>query len=458
MLQALPYHPDSTALFAAIAERPWSMFLDSGRPESEHGRYDIIVADPVVTITTKDGVTQISTSEDRVESTDNPLDLIRSTLGEINESYPLPFSGGALGYAAYGLANHLPCNPKVSCNDAGMPEMCFGIYDWAFVADHREQKSWLVKSSKCDLDSKRWEELIELFSNPQSGHTTGSFRVTGSIQPNITLQDYAEAFKQIKQYIYDGDCYQVNFAQRFSVGCQGDPWMAYKNLRRINPSPFSAYINTPYGQVLSSSPERFLQVTDGHVETKPIKGTRPRSNNIEEDKTLLDELKSSKKDRAENLMIVDLLRNDLGKSCSPGSIDVPELFKVESFPKVHHLVSTITGELSAENDAISLLSGCFPGGSITGAPKYRAMEIIEELEPDPRGIYCGSIGYIGYDGNMDTNIAIRTMIHRDGQIHFSAGGGIVYDSDMESEYQETLDKVSAMFEMLEGGLSSQEQT
>jgi para-aminobenzoate synthetase component 1 len=165
-------------------------------------------------------------------------------------------------------------------------------------------------------------------------------------------------------------------------------------------------------------------------------------------------LQHSNKDQAENLMIVDLLRNDLGKSCIPGTIDVPELFKVESFPKVHHLVSTITGELPEGKDAISLLSGCFPGGSITGAPKYRAMEIIEELEPDPRGIYCGSIGYIGSDGNMDTNIAIRTMIHRNGQINFSAGGGIVSDSDMESEYQESLDKVSAMFEMLDNQLGT----
>jgi para-aminobenzoate synthetase component 1 len=361
----------------------------------------------------------------------------------------LPFIGGAMGYAAYGLARHLPCLPDISHDTADMPEMCFGIYDWAFIADHKEQKSWLVRNSKCELEQKCWDELIELFSKPQTSLMEAPFGITGSIQSNLTIQQYAAAFEQIQNYIYEGDCYQVNFAQRFSVKCQGDPWSAYKNLRRINPSPFSAYINTPYGQVLSSSPERFLHVKDGQVETKPIKGTRPRSEDREVDKKLLDELRNSEKDRAENLMIVDLLRNDLGKSCIPGSIDAPGLFKVESFPKVHHLVSRITGELSDEHDAISLLSGCFPGGSITGAPKYRAMEIIEELEPDPRGIYCGSIGYIGYDGSMDTNIAIRTMIHRNGQMQFAAGGGIVSDSDMESEYQETLDKVSAMFEMLE---------
>ncbi len=450
MLQALPYHPDSTSLFASISDRPWSIFLDSGRPDSEYGRYDIIATDPVATITTRDGITQISTSSGIVESTDNPLDLVRSTLGKIQHSAELPFIGGAIGYAAYGLSRYLPCLPDISHDASDIPEMCFGIYDWAFVADHVEKKSWLVRNSKCAMDQNRWDELIELFSKEQTDLRESSFAITGSIESNLTIQQYAAAFEKIQKYIYDGDCYQVNFAQRFSVECQGDPWRAYENLRRINPSPYGAYLNTPYGQVLSSSPERFLQLKDNHVETKPIKGTRPRSEDQERDKQLFDELQNSVKDRAENLMIVDLLRNDLGKSCIPGTIDVPGLFTVESFPKVHHLVSTVTGELSDGHDAISLLSGCFPGGSITGAPKYRSMEIIEELEPDPRGIYCGSIGYIGYDGNMDTNIAIRTMFHRDGQIQFAAGGGIVSDSDMESEYQETLDKVSAMFEMLEG--------
>jgi para-aminobenzoate synthetase component 1 len=447
MLLALPYYSDSTSLFAAIADQPWSMFLDSGRPDSDHGRYDIIATDPVATITTRNGITHTVTSSGTVESKDNPLDIIRSTLGSLDESGALPFIGGAIGYAAYGLARNLPCLPKISHDSSDMPEMCFGIYGWAFVADHKEKKSWLIRSGKCEMEQERWDELVNIFSRPQQ-QSTKPFSITGPIESNLTIQQYADSFGRIQKYIHDGDCYQVNYAQRFSVECQGDPWSAYLNLRKINPSPFSAYINTPYGQILSSSPERFLRVKDNHVETKPIKGTRPRSAEPERDLELQAELEISKKDRAENVMIVDLLRNDLGKSCIPGSISVPELFKIESFPKVHHLVSTVVGELSAENDALSLLSGCFPGGSITGAPKYRAMEIIEELEPDPRGVYCGSIGYVGYDGNMDSNIAIRTMIHREGQIQFSAGGGIVYDSEMESEYQETLDKVSAMFEML----------
>lgn len=453
MLQALPYYPDSTHLFSTIAGQPWSVFLDSGRPDSDHGRYDIIATDPVATIVSRDGLSTLSTSAGISESAENPFELIRKSLGTIQDGGHLPFRGGAIGYAAYGVANYLPCLPHISHNPIGMPDMCFGIYDWAVVVDHKEQKSWLVSDSGCDIDKERWHELVATFSEPQIDHPLTPFTITSAIESNLTVQQYADAFERIQRYIHDGDCYQVNLAQRFSVGCQGDPWQAYKKLRCINPSPFGAYMNTPYGQILSSSPERFLRVDERSVETRPIKGTRPRSQEVGVDERLRLELQNSKKDRAENLMIVDLLRNDLGKSCSPGSIEVPELFKVESFPNVHHLVSTVTGKLSKGDDALSLMSGCFPGGSITGAPKYRAMEIIDELEPVPRGIYCGSIGYIGYDGNMDTNIAIRTMIHAEGEIQFSAGGGIVSDSDMESEYQETLDKVSAMFELL--GDSSQ---
>ncbi len=448
MLQALPYHPDSSQLFTAIADRPWSAFLDSGRPNSCCGRYDVIATDPAAILVTRNGTTRISTASSVFESSDNPFDLVREILGAKQDKGPLPFMGGAIGYAAYGLARYLHTLPKISCDPADMPDMLFGVYDWAFVVDHQEKNSWLLRSSRCDLSKDGWEELIDIFSNPKSDPTNESFIITGAIQSNLTVQQYADAFKSIQRYIHDGDCYQVNFAQKFSVGCQGDPWPAYRKLRAINPSPFGAYLNTPYGQILCSSPERFLRLDEGQVETRPIKGTRPRSKDIDEDSFLIEELKNSEKDLAENLMIIDLLRNDLGKSCIPGSIYVPDLFRVESFQTVHHLVSTVTGKLSERDDAFSLLSGCFPGGSITGAPKYRAMEIIDELEPDPRGIYCGSIGYIGYDGNMDTNIAIRTMVHKDGQIQFSAGGGIVSDSDVGSEYQETLDKASAMFEVL----------
>jgi para-aminobenzoate synthetase component I len=246
-----------------------------------------------------------------------------------------------------------------------------------------------------------------------------------------------------------GDCYQINLAQRFSAAAAGDSLSAYLMLRSLSPAPYSAFLNLPQGQILCASPERFLRVQNGHVETRPIKGTRPRSSDILQDCKLIEELRSHPKDRAENLMIVDLLRNDLGKSCEPGSVRVPKLFEVESFANVHHLVSTVEGKLAKGRDALHVLRDCFPGGSVTGAPKLRAMQIIGQLEPSRRGIYCGAIGYAGFDGNMDSNIVIRTLVYADNEICCWAGGGIVADSEVAAEYQETLDKASAMLQLLQ---------
>ncbi|MEJ2528637.1 MAG: aminodeoxychorismate synthase component I [Gammaproteobacteria bacterium] len=447
--RAIPYNPDSARVFSSIADRPWSVFLDSGKPGSVQGRYDVISAEPVVTFVTRNGSTLVTGPAGDTVSTDQPFDLIREALTKYQYAPgDLPFAGGAIGYVGYGMARYLADLPCVSSDPNDMPDMCFAIYDWALVVDHQEQKSWLCRQDGNRISRQRWEELCSTLSGCQMAYPASSFRVMGAIRSSISARQYSAMFDRIQKYIHDGDCYQVNFAQKFTASCSGDPWHAYLNLREINPSPFGAYINTPYGQVLSSSPERFLRLSNRVVETNPIKGTRPRSPIPQQDHALRNELQNSAKDRAENLMIVDLLRNDLGKCCEPGSIEVPWLFRVKSFSRVHHMVSKITGRLSAGVDALSLLTDCFPGGSITGAPKYRAMEIIEELESGPRGVYCGSIGYIGFDGNMDTNIAIRTMVHQNGEIHFSAGGGIVADSTMESEYQESMDKASAMLDML----------
>jgi para-aminobenzoate synthetase component 1 len=256
-------------------------------------------------------------------------------------------------------------------------------------------------------------------------------------------------------FIQAGDCYQINLAQRFSAPAAGDPWLAYQALRIVNPAPYSAYLRTPQGVVLSASPERFLHLRDGMVETRPIKGTRARVGHPRLDAERVAELQASAKDRAENVMIVDLLRNDLSKNCITGSVNVPRLFEVESFATVHHLVSTVTGTLRADRDALDLLRGCFPGGSITGAPKRRAMQIIEELEPQRRGVYCGAIGYIGCDGNMDLNIAIRTLVFSGGSVRLWAGGGIVADSQLDEEYQETFDKAAAMLKLLQQTAATQ---
>jgi para-aminobenzoate synthetase component 1 len=277
--------------------------------------------------------------------------------------------------------------------------------------------------------------------------------VLSQIQSNLSEAQYQQAFIQVKNYIAAGDCYQVNLAQRFAAKVQGDSWQAYKKLREISPAPFMAYMNLPLStsenfQILSNSPERFLQTDGQHVETRPIKGTRPRSADAAQDLAYSSELLTSLKDRAENVMIVDLLRNDISKNCVLGSVKANQLFQLQSFANVHHLVSIVTGKLKKTASAVDLLKGCFPGGSITGAPKLRAMQIIEELEPHRRGLYCGAIGYIGFDGSMDTNIAIRSAIVVENELSFYAGGGIVADSVGDNEYKETLDKASNLKAML----------
>ncbi len=423
------------------------MLLDS----AGCGRFDIIVADPFLTFVTEGEGTTITPRGGRSEVTDgNPLPLLRRYLDERAVSLPdgIPFTGGALGYFAYDLAWYLEEWPRRERAAAALPEMAVGFYDWAVVVDHERRRSHLVSAGRDPRTDRVWPDLVDTFALPSAAKLR-RFEALGAAQSNLTRGDYLARLAHVQRYLAEGDCYQVNLAQTFTAPVSGDAWVAYRQLRRINPAPYAAYLNLPHGQILSASPERFLEVRSGRVETRPIKGTRPRHEAIHRDRELAAELAKSVKDRAENLMIVDLLRNDLGKSCAIGSIRVPELFKVESFASVHHLVSTVTGRLAADRDAFDLLGGCFPGGSITGAPKRRAMEIIDELEPDPRGLYCGSIGYIGFDGAMDTNIAIRTLVHSDGEVRFAAGGGIVMDSDPEAEYQESFDKAARLLALLE---------
>ncbi|OGT93314.1 MAG: aminodeoxychorismate synthase, component I, partial [Gammaproteobacteria bacterium RIFOXYA12_FULL_61_12] len=279
------------------------------------------------------------------------------------------------------------------------------------------------------LPPRRWREPL---------------RARGSIAVAPDRTGYGAAFKTIQGYIRDGHCYQINLARHFRADAEGDPWAGYRRLRGLSPAPYGAFFRMPQGCLLSASPERFLTLKDGRVTTSPIKGTRPRHADPVRDAALAEELRHSAKDRAENLMIVDLLRNDLGRSCRLGSIRVDELFRVDSYATVHHLVSDISGNLGAGEDALSLMRNSFPGGSITGAPKLRAMAIIEELEPARRGPYCGSLAYIGFDGAMDSNILIRTLTHREGRIGFWAGGGIVADSTEQAEFEETEQKALAL--------------
>ena len=452
----LPYLVDgqdaSPLRFDILRELTSSIFLDSTQAPSEDARYDIAVADPLLTLTTRGDTTTCQYRDGSQEtSTDDPFALLQAALKKYPKQTPttLPFCGGAMGYFAYDLGRRLEDLPSTALDTENIPDMVIGIYDWALVTDHQQQRCWLAGYGLDPSTHARWDTLVAQLHSP-SQRNTPEFHVRSALTCNLEREQYQTAFDKIQHYIHEGDCYQVNLAKRFEVQADGDPWAAYLLLREQNPAPFSAYCCFPDVTLLSASPERLLQVSDSHIETKPIKGTRPRDlNDPIRDKALADELQASLKDRAENLMIVDLLRNDLGKVCQPGSIRVPSPFALESFATVHHLVSTITGTLAENHDAVSLLRACFPGGSITGAPKLRAMQIIEELEPHRRGLYCGSIGYIGFDGNMDTNITIRTLVYSENTLRFYAGGGIVADSDANAEFQEIHDKAAALLSVIE---------
>lgn len=444
----LQYQRDAAACYAAIRDLPWAVWLDSGTS----GRFDILAAQPAVTLVTRGGRTEIC---DRLGCTSTDTEVftvLREQLGEPIAPMPdIPFAGGALGYWGYDLARFSYRLPDLARDDEHLPDMAIGIYDWAVIIDRQECTARLVSRQRYAETRELLPLILERLQTTSplnEGATQAAFRVQGSIRSNLSRDAYRDAFNKVRRYLHDGDCYQVNLAQRFAVRAEGDAFAAYLELRRLSPAPFSAFLDLPHVQILSASPERFLQVRQGNVETRPIKGTRARSNDIEADTRLANELRKHPKDRAENLMIVDLLRNDLGKSCEPGTVRAPSMFEVESFSNVHHLVSTVVGRLRADRTALDVLRDCFPGGSITGAPKQRAMEIIEQLEPNRRGVYCGSIGYVGHDGNMDTSIAIRTLVYSSGEIRCWAGGGIVADSDCEAEYQESLDKAVSMLELL----------
>ncbi len=451
-----------------------NFFLDSAAKNTKTGRYSFIGYDPFLTVMSKGSNILTQKHQNITRKKGNPFDELRSLLNSFRMEEgtgPIPFTCGAVGYLSYDLCHFIEKLPDTTVDDIGFPEMCFSFYDTIIGYDHLENRCFLLSVNINQNSKKSTEKRIDhLLTMIRKGtgvsfekeHRFEGSRIKRKIISNFSRENYLKAVGHAKDYINAGDIYQVNLSQRFQTQIETSPYDIYKRLRTINPAPFSCYLKFDNKHVISSSPERFLSlqnktnITDKHsegleqiIQTKPIKGTRPRYKDEDLNNKMKRDLLSSSKDDAELAMIVDLERNDLGRVCNYDSVKVTEKKVMEEHPTVYHLVATVEGKLHPRYDSIDLLKATFPGGSITGAPKVRAMQIIDELEPTKRSVYTGAMGYLSFDGNIDLNIAIRTFLIKDDHIYFQVGGGIVADSKPESEYEETLHKARALIETLE---------
>jgi para-aminobenzoate synthetase component I len=485
LVEPLGHTADPAEVCARFLDLPYVLFLDSAATQHPDAHYSFLAADPIQVVRSKGSITEIRNLPGgdwtRVEG--DAVSVARALLpSQPTEPVPglPPFQGGIAGYIGYDWGAVLERLPRSRYDDLAIPDVLLGLYDWIIAWDHRIGTAWLISTGLPeggDAQERRARERMELVRERLGGRTGGradrrtggradgrtdqtgapSYPVLGiegaekiGLRSTFTHRGYLDAVARVREYILAGDIFQANLSQRFQSHWAESPFHLYQKLRRRNPAPFAAYLGFGELAVLSASPERFLRLDEDrrHIETRPIKGTRPRGLGPMHDAALGRALAESEKDRAENVMIVDLLRNDLSRVCRPGTVRVPELFALEHHPTVYHLVSTVIGEIEPGSGAVELIRAAFPGGSITGAPKVRAMEIIAELEPTQRGVYCGSIGYVSATGAMDTSIVIRTYLALGAQVYFQAGGGIVADSDPELEYGETLDKARGLIETL----------
>src|SRR5215203_1587511 len=484
LVEALGVTADPAEICARFLDLPYVLFLDSAATQHADAAYSFLSADPAAVVRSKGAVTEIQRGATGwIKVPGDGLAAARALL----PTDPLdpvsglpPFQAGLAGYIGYDWGAVLEQLPRPRYDDLALPDLILGLYDWVIAWDHRVGTASLISSGLPEVNGARERRARErmdmvrerlgrragsitaghLGSRDKVGEPAPSYPVPSMrdaerirLRSTFTRSGYLDAVRRVREYILAGDIFQANLSQRFQSHWSDSPFELYQKLRRRNPAPFAAYLGFGDLAVLSASPERFLRLDQdgGQIETRPIKGTRPRGLGPMHDAALGRALAESQKDRAENVMIVDLLRNDLSRVCRPGTVRVPELFALERYATVHHLVSTVVGDLNAGVDPLELLRAAFPGGSITGAPKLRAMEIIAELEPSQRGVYCGSIGYWSLSGELDTSIAIRTAVVRNGRVYFSAGGGIVADSDPELEYAETLDKARGLIETLVEG-------
>ena len=448
---------------AALQHADHFAFLDTSDGEATGRGFSILAYNPQLVFRSKNETCQLRIQGEWRTARGNPFDLLASLFGAClitSEHHPeLPFCGGAIGYFGYDLFPFLERYKRLSTvDDLDLPDCCLAFYDSALLYDHR-QRQWHIAGANVfshspNVDDLLQEKVRQLFSSlessrPRSGQQAAARAKGGQPASNFSKPDYLRAVEKAIEHIYAGDIYQVNLSQRFHQRVHTAPFEIFRALRQINPSQYGAYLPYNGHSVISSSPELFLRTSARRVETRPIKGTRPRGRTPLEDDRLRAELAGSAKDRAELSMIVDLERNDLGRVCEYGSVRVEEHAYIEPLPTVFHTVSTVVGELRAEVGPIELLRASFPGGSITGCPKIRSIEIIDDLEPTRRNVYTGSIGCVDFGGDMILNIAIRTLITKGSEVYFQVGGGIVADSDPAAEYEETLDKAAAMIRALQ---------
>lgn len=453
LIEEIKTQLNSFEIYSLFKNHEYSFFLDSGMDYEKLGKYSFIGFDPFIVFKSKNEDIEIIQNGERESVKGNPFLKLKELLSVYDMDYKseLPFVGGAVGYFGYDLCHHIEKLARTAVDDVDIPDMFLGFYDGVIIIDHRLNK---VFAASLGIKGKP-KEIVDLIIQRIRAGEDRKIKInlaykedkTG-FKSNFTKDEYIKALEGLKNYIKEGDIYQANLTQRFTCELDTTPYEIYGKLRSINPAPFASFIDFGEGQIVSSSPERFIKITDRVIETRPIKGTRPRGNTPDEDKRNREELLSSEKDKAELLMIVDLERNDLGRVSKTGTVKVTELFHLEEYATVYHLVSTVIGEMKENHDIVDVITATFPGGSITGAPKIRAMEIIDELEPTQRNIYTGSIGYIGFNGDADLNIVIRTIVCKDNRAYFQVGGGIVWDSDPEMEYEETLHKAKALMKAL----------
>ena len=472
LLEEIKTSLDGIDLYELYREMPYSFILDSTLLDHHRGRFSFMGGDPFLIFKSKNNKIEIIKDGQTTTYKGDPFNELRALMLQYridpdlksNDQEPIiPFRGGAIGYFGYEMRTLIENLPSTGIDDLNLPDCYFVFMDSVMIIDHISKKKYYSKIIREEFSqnidqmfkqeiNKIKNKINALMENPyHSKMALPSFNeikkevFSPEIKPVISKEDYLKKILLAKNFISRGDVYEICLSQRFNQTFSGNPYQLFKELRKINPAPFSCFINFPEVKIISSSPERFLKL-DGHrwAESRPIKGTRPRGQNPLHDRKLYNELLSSPKDQAENMMIVDLVRNDFGKLCLPYSIKVTELMKIEKYSTVYQMVSNIIGRLKKEYDSFDLIKACFPGGSMTGTPKIRAMEIIDQLEPIQRGIYSGSIGYLDFSGPFDLNIVIRTIFIKGKESFFNVGGAIVADSDPEEEFQETIDKALAL--------------